>query len=139
MSMIRTRWPLGGMIVRDHLVEPFLQGTNTFLHGITFGGHPVSTAVALANLDVMENEGVLQHVRANEGAFRATLEKLRDAYASDPDPAKQKAIAEQVQLRVLEYPTHAPLGQFTTPTALRGNIDGLLLTPSLALWNIEKK
>src|SRR5918994_90110 len=68
-----------------------------------------------------------------------TIEKLRDAYASDPDPAKQKAIAEQVQLRVLEYPTHAPLGQFTTPTAVRTNINGLLSTPSLALWNIEKK
>ena len=68
-----------------------------------------------------------------------TIEKLRDAYASDPDPAKQKAIAEQVQLRVLEYPTHAPLGQFTTPTAIRTNINGLLSTPSLALWNVEKK
>jgi peptide/nickel transport system substrate-binding protein len=68
-----------------------------------------------------------------------TLEKLRDAYASESDPAKQKAIAEQVQLRVLEYPTFAPLGQFTTPTAIRANIDGLLSTPSLALWNVEKK
>ncbi|HEV7546585.1 MAG TPA: ABC transporter substrate-binding protein, partial [Reyranella sp.] len=67
------------------------------------------------------------------------LEKLRDAFASEADPAKQKAIAEQVQLRVLEYPTHAPLGQFTTPTAIRANIDGLLSTPSLALWNVEKK
>ncbi|HEY6718690.1 MAG TPA: ABC transporter substrate-binding protein, partial [Reyranella sp.] len=68
-----------------------------------------------------------------------TLEKLRDAYASESDPAKQKAIAEQVQLRVLDYPTFAPLGQFTTPTATRTNINGLLSTPSLALWNIEKK
>ena len=67
------------------------------------------------------------------------LEKLRDAYAFESDPAKQKAIAEQVQLRVLEYPTHAPLGQFTTPTAIRANIDGLVRTPSLALWNVEKK
>ncbi len=67
------------------------------------------------------------------------LEKLRDAFASETDPAKQKAIAEQVQLRVLEYPTHAPLGQFTTPTAHRTNLSGLLHTPSLALWNIEKK
>jgi len=67
------------------------------------------------------------------------LEKLRDAFASETDPAKQKAIAEQVQLRVLEYPTHAPLGQFTTPTAHRTNLNGLLHTPSLALWNIEKK
>jgi adenosylmethionine-8-amino-7-oxononanoate aminotransferase len=38
----------------------------------------VSSAVALANLDVIEREGVLEHVRANEGAFRATLERLCD-------------------------------------------------------------
>ena len=67
------------------------------------------------------------------------LEKLRDAFSKETDPAKQKAIAEQVQLRVLEYPTHAILGQFTQPTALRTNIDGVVHTPSLALWNIEKK
>ncbi len=70
--------PIGGMIVRPYLVEPFLQDTNTFLHGITFGGHPVSCAVALANLDLIEREGLLQHVRANEDAFRATLERLCD-------------------------------------------------------------
>ena len=40
---------------------------------------------------------------------------------------------------MLDYPTFAPLGQFTTPTAIRTNIDGLLSTPSLALWNVEKK
>ena len=68
-----------------------------------------------------------------------TLEKLRDAFAKETDPAKQKAIAEQVQLRVVDYPTHVILGQFTQPTALRSNIDGLLHTPSLALWNVEKK
>jgi peptide/nickel transport system substrate-binding protein len=67
------------------------------------------------------------------------LEKLRDAYAKETDPAKQKAIAEQVQLRVIEYPTHAVLGQFTNATALRTNINGVLQVPSLALWNIEKK
>jgi hypothetical protein len=70
--------PIGGMIVRPHLVEPFLRDRKTFLHGITFAGHPVSCAVALANLDLMERDGVLENVRANEGAFRATLEKLLD-------------------------------------------------------------
>jgi peptide/nickel transport system substrate-binding protein len=67
------------------------------------------------------------------------LEKLRDAFAKETDPAKQKAIAEQVQLRVIDYPTHVILGQFTTPTALRTNVNGLLHTPALALWNVEKK
>jgi adenosylmethionine-8-amino-7-oxononanoate aminotransferase len=66
------------MIVRDELMEPFLTGSATFLHGITFAGHPVSAAVALANLDVFERDNILGNVRANEDGFRATLEKLRD-------------------------------------------------------------
>ena len=70
--------PLGGMMVSDALMEPFSQGSATFLHGVTFAGHPVSCAVALANLDVFEKEDLLGNVRANEGAFRATLEKLYD-------------------------------------------------------------
>ncbi len=70
--------PLGGMIVRDELMEPFLQGTATFLHGITFAGHPVSSAVALANLDVFERDNLLGNVRAHEDGFRAALDKLTD-------------------------------------------------------------
>jgi hypothetical protein len=70
--------PLGGMIVSDRLMEPFAEGPSTFLHGVTFAGHPVSAAVALANLDVFEKENLLGNVRANEDAFRATLGKLSD-------------------------------------------------------------
>lgn len=70
--------PLGAMIASDRLMEPFLRGHESFAHGYTFGGHPVSTAVALANLDIFENERVNEHVRDTEGAFRATLEKLKD-------------------------------------------------------------
>jgi adenosylmethionine-8-amino-7-oxononanoate aminotransferase len=70
--------PLGGMMVRDRLMGPFTGGQSTFLHGITFAGHPVSCAVALANLDVFEKEDLLGNVRANEAGFRATLERLSD-------------------------------------------------------------
>jgi adenosylmethionine-8-amino-7-oxononanoate aminotransferase len=70
--------PLGGMLVSDRLMEPFNNGPATFLHGVTFAGHPVSSAVALANLDVFEKEDLLGNVRANEATFRATLEKLYD-------------------------------------------------------------
>ena len=70
----------------------------------------------------------------------AEIEKLRDAFAKETDPAKQKEIAEQVSLRLSSgYPTFAPLGQFNTPTAIRSNITGLLQVPELALWNVEKK
>jgi len=70
--------PLGAMIATDRLMEPFLKGTTSFDHGYTFGGHPVSAAVGLANLDIFENEGINKHVLANQDGFRATLEKLYD-------------------------------------------------------------
>ena len=70
--------PLGAMIASDRLFEPFAQPGAMFGHGYTFGGHPVATAVGLANLEIFEREGVLEHVRANEGAFRGTLERLLD-------------------------------------------------------------
>jgi adenosylmethionine-8-amino-7-oxononanoate aminotransferase len=70
--------PLGGMMVADPLMEPFEKGHASFLHGITFAGHPVSCAVAMANLDVFEKEDLLGNVRAHEATFRATLDKLGD-------------------------------------------------------------
>jgi adenosylmethionine-8-amino-7-oxononanoate aminotransferase len=70
--------PMGAMIVSDRIAEPFLSGTNSFTHGFTFGGHPICAAVALANLDVIEREGMIERVRRHEGAFRAMLDSLRD-------------------------------------------------------------
>ena len=70
--------PLGAMIASDRLMEPFLQGNTSFAHGYTFGGHPVSAAVAMANLDIFEREDLNGNVLRNEGAFRSTLEKLLD-------------------------------------------------------------
>ncbi|MFG1673208.1 aspartate aminotransferase family protein [Micromonospora sp. NPDC049282] len=70
--------PLGAMIASDRLMEPFLTETGMFAHGVTFGGHPVSCAVALANLEVFAREDLVGHVRTNEDAFRSTLEKLHD-------------------------------------------------------------
>jgi adenosylmethionine-8-amino-7-oxononanoate aminotransferase len=69
---------MGAMIVSDRVAEPFTHGTTSFTHGFTFAGHPVCAAVATANLNALESEGVLDNVRANEGAFRETLESLRD-------------------------------------------------------------
>ena len=70
--------PIGAMIASDRLFEPFKSGTTAYAHGYTFGGHPVSSAVALANLDIFEREGLTDHVQQNAPAFRATLEKLLD-------------------------------------------------------------
>ena len=70
--------PIGAMIASDRLFEPFDDGKTVFGHGYTFGGHPVSAAVALANLDIFEREGINDHVKQMAPAFRSTLEKLHD-------------------------------------------------------------
>ncbi len=70
--------PLGGVMISDRLAEPFMGHAESFLHGITFGGHPVSCAVALANLDIMEREDLPGRVQGLESEFRSSLETLTD-------------------------------------------------------------
>ena len=69
--------PLGAVIVSDRLFEPFSQGPNAFAHGITFGGHPVSCAIALANLDIFEKEDLCGNVQRNAAGFEARLRGLQ--------------------------------------------------------------
>ncbi len=70
--------PLGAMIVSDRSAEAFVGTGESFIHGFTFAGHPVSCAVALANLKIFEDEDIVGHVQANEDAFRAALDDLMD-------------------------------------------------------------
>ncbi len=70
--------PLGAVIAGDHIAEPFMHGKASFVHGFTFGGHPVACAVGLANIELMEREDLPGNVRANEGLFREMLDGLRE-------------------------------------------------------------
>lgn len=70
--------PIGATIISDRIYEPFKHGNTSFYHGYTFGGHPVSAAVALENLDIFEEEQLNERVRENSPLFRAELEKLLD-------------------------------------------------------------
>jgi adenosylmethionine-8-amino-7-oxononanoate aminotransferase len=70
--------PMGAVIASDRVAEPFMTGHNSFTHGFTFAGHPICAAVAMANLDAFEREGVIEHVRENEGRFRSMLDGLRE-------------------------------------------------------------
>jgi len=67
------------------------------------------------------------------------LVKLRAAFADETDPAKRKDLAVAMQVRVSEYPTHAFLGQWYSPVAMRKTINGMLESPVTIFWNIEKK
>ena len=70
--------PLGLMIASDRLFEPFRSGTTYFPHGYTWGGHPVSCAAAMANLDIFDREGLNDRVKENAPVFKSTLDRLLD-------------------------------------------------------------
>ncbi len=67
---------IGAVIASDKVAAPFMDGTAMYTHGVTFGGHPVQSAIALKNIEIMEREQLPQRVRATEGQFRATLSQL---------------------------------------------------------------
>jgi adenosylmethionine-8-amino-7-oxononanoate aminotransferase len=70
--------PMGAMIASDKVAEPFMDGKAMFAHGFTFAGHPMSAAIAMANLDIFEREDLCGHVREKEPEFRQMLEGLRE-------------------------------------------------------------
>ncbi|NJO33893.1 MAG: ABC transporter substrate-binding protein [Rhodospirillales bacterium] len=67
----------------------------------------------------------------------AEMEKLRDQFARQTDPAKQKAIAAAVQVQNTKMVTHIPLGQWYLGSPMRKNVDGMLRTPAPVFWNIS--
>lgn len=70
--------PMGALLVSDAVADVFNEAHTPFLHGYTFSGHPIACAIALAALDALEREGVLDNVRANEHNLREMLETFSD-------------------------------------------------------------
>jgi adenosylmethionine-8-amino-7-oxononanoate aminotransferase len=70
--------PMGAVIASDRVADQFMEGAAMFTHGLTFAGHPVAAAVAMANLDIFEREDLCGHVREKEAEFRGMLEGLRE-------------------------------------------------------------
>jgi adenosylmethionine-8-amino-7-oxononanoate aminotransferase len=69
---------IGAVVATDRVMEPFMQDTQMYTHGITFGGHPVASAVALKNIEIMKRDRIVEHVAETQDAFRATLAQLLD-------------------------------------------------------------
>jgi adenosylmethionine-8-amino-7-oxononanoate aminotransferase len=67
---------IGAVLVADSVYDAFASETAMYAHGITFGGHPVSSAVALKNLEIMQRDGIVEGVAENEAGFRAQLATL---------------------------------------------------------------
>lgn len=64
--------PIGGVLVGDRVAETLIEEGGEFFHGFTYSGHPTCAAVALRNLELMEDEGVVERVRDDIGPYLAS-------------------------------------------------------------------
>ncbi|QDP95021.1 aspartate aminotransferase family protein [Microlunatus elymi] len=79
--------PLGGMAVRTPLVEQLWDSPDggSFFHGSTWGGHPVATAAAVANIDAMIEMNAVGNARDHEPQFKTGLDSLLDSHPTIAD------------------------------------------------------
>jgi adenosylmethionine-8-amino-7-oxononanoate aminotransferase len=120
--------PLGGVMISDRLAEPFLDDPAVFLQGQTFGAHPVSCAVANANLDLFEREDLCGRVLANEARFKQLLDGLRDI------PIVGDVRGEGYFMAIELVPNQGTRGHFTPEQAewlLRGTLSPRLFGSGL--------
>ncbi|RYJ06440.1 MAG: aminotransferase class III-fold pyridoxal phosphate-dependent enzyme [Actinomycetales bacterium] len=70
--------PMGAVLARRHVVAPLVDGSKVFRHGITFGGHPLSSVVASKTIEIMQRDRVLENVREQEQALGDRVRRLLD-------------------------------------------------------------
>lgn len=69
--------PMGAVLARSRVLDPVIAAGRVLRHGVTFGGHPVSAAIALRSIEIFERDQVLQNVRGLENHLHSALDGLR--------------------------------------------------------------
>ncbi|NLG56770.1 MAG: aspartate aminotransferase family protein [Rhodococcus sp.] len=70
--------PMGAVFVAPAVAEPFYRGGVWFRHGYTYGGHAGAAAAAMANLDIVEREGLLERAQHLEQSLQTHLAPLAE-------------------------------------------------------------
>ena len=63
--------PLGGVLVSDRIAKTLIEEGGEFFHGFTYSGHPAACAVAVENIRILRDEGIIEHVRDEAGPYFA--------------------------------------------------------------------
>jgi adenosylmethionine-8-amino-7-oxononanoate aminotransferase len=119
---------IGAVLATDRVMQPFLENTAMYSHGITFGGHPVMSAIALKNIEIMKRERIPDRVLGNEDAFRSTLAQLLEL----PICGDLRGTGYFYALELVkDKETRTPFSPEESETLLRGFISGALFDRGL--------
>jgi putrescine aminotransferase len=103
--------PMGAVVVSERVKQPFFAdgSAEMFRHGYTYGGHPAAAAAGLANLEIIEREGLIERVRELE-----------------------PVLAEAYQERFVGHPMVAEVRSIGLAAAVEFTPEALAATPGLA-------
>ncbi|AHZ76910.1 MULTISPECIES: aspartate aminotransferase family protein [Pseudomonas] len=95
--------PMGGLVLSKRIAEALVERGGVFAHGLTYSGHPVAAAVAIANLKALRDEGIVRQVKEDTGPYLQRI--LREVFADHP-------LIGQVQgaglVAALQFAEHKP-------------------------------
>jgi putrescine aminotransferase len=135
---------MGGLVMSRKVGEALVEKGGVYAHGLTYSGHPVAAAVALANLDVLEKERLVERTRTDTGPY---LQKaLRDAFGDHPlvgeiqgvgavaaiQFAKNKATRERFSNEA-ELTWHSRTAGFELGAIVRSTNGRLIIAPPLVI------
>jgi putrescine aminotransferase len=139
--------PMGAVALHERVAQAII-GNGDFNHGLTYSGHPVAAAVALANLKLLRDEKIVERVKNDTGPY--FQKKLRDTFAAHPIVGEVSGAGLVAGLQLAEDPNArkrfangGEVGTICRDFCFNGNLimrasgDRMLLSPPLVISRRE--
>ena len=140
--------PMGGLVLSKRIADALVQEGGVFAHGLTYAGHPVAAAVAIANLTALRDEKIVETVKADTGPYLQKL--LRETFADHPligdiqgtglvaalqfaeDKATRKRFANENDIA-----WHCRTAGFDEGLIIRSTLGRMIMAPALVATHAE--
>ena len=140
--------PIGGVLISDKIAEGLIERGGEFYHGYTYSGHPACAAAALANLEIMERENIIDYVADDIGPY---LQARWRALGEHPlvGEARMTGLIGALELvpekgnRAKAFPDTGTVGticrdiSFNNGLVMRAVRDSMIISPPLVLTHQE--
>ncbi len=134
--------PLSAVMVGDRVAETLIGEGGEFFHGFTYSGHPVAAAVALANIAILEEEGLVDQVRDDTGPY--LQRRLQEVFADHPLVGEVRGVGFLAALELVadkktrkHFPKNGDVGSQCRDHCFRRNLvmravrDAMVMSPPL--------
>lgn len=139
--------PLGGVLVSDKVAQVLTEHGGEFAHGFTYSGHPAACAVALANLELLQEQGIIKQVANDTGPY---LQQRWQGFADHPLVGEVRGVGMLAALELVkDKNTHARFGKlgdtgtlcrdicFKNHLVMRAVGDTMIISPPLVITRDE--